>query len=62
MNALYNRARKLTRITGIRHEIDHVIPLNGEKISGLHVPQNLQILTQAENVAKSNMYAELSGD
>lgn len=62
MNEIYKEARKLTRKTGIRHEVDHIIPINGENVSGLHVPSNLQILTQAENVSKSNIYAELLGD
>lgn len=62
MNAVYEQARKLTRETGVRHEVDHIYPLNGKTVCGLHVPSNLQILTQAENVAKSNRYAELYGD
>lgn len=62
MNAIYRRAQELTRSTGVRHEVDHKIPLNGKTVTGLHVPANLQILTQAQNVSKSNKYAELSGD
>ena len=62
MNGIYEKARRLSQKTGIRHEVDHICPINGERVSGLHVPWNLQILTQAENVAKSNRYAELLGD
>jgi len=62
MNALYYRARELTKTTGIRYEVDHVVPIAGSNVAGLHVPWNLQILTQAQNVSKSNRYADLSGD
>ena len=40
-----------------KHEVDHVIPLQGRKVSGLHVENNFQILTQRENAAKHNRYA-----
>lgn len=62
MNKIYEQAKMLTITTGIKHQVDHIIPINGERVSGLHVLSNLQILTQAENVSKSNIYAELLGD
>ena len=62
MNRFYERAKLKTKRTGIRHDVDHIIPIAGETVSGLHVPWNLQILTQRQNVRKSNRYAELSGD
>ena len=62
MNAVYHKARAMTRESGIRHEVDHILPINGKTVSGLHVPLNLQILTQSANVSKSNRYAELMGD
>lgn len=36
--------------------VDHIIPLNGEKVSGLHVHNNLQYLTNSENGRKGNSY------
>lgn len=62
MDEVYFEAKRLTKATGVKHEVDHRIPLNGKFVSGLHVPGNLQILTKSENSAKSNRYAEPLGD
>jgi len=37
-------------------EVDHIIPLQGENISGLHVPWNIQYLTREQNAFKSNKF------
>jgi excisionase family DNA binding protein len=54
--AIYREAHRLTRETGIVHHVDHEIPLQGELVSGLHVENNLQILTGSENVRKHNRF------
>ena len=55
--AIREEARILTLETGTPHEVDHIIPLQGKLVSGLHWHGNMQILTRAENRTKSNKFS-----
>ena len=54
IKALYEQANFMSRVCGEKFHIDHIIPLQGKTVSGLHCPANLQIITAKENVKKSN--------
>ena len=54
VNEIYANARALTRRTGVRHHVDHILPIKHPLVSGLHVPENLQILTARDNSRKRN--------
>ena len=41
------------------YEVDHIIPINGKNVSGLHVPENLQYLTPEQNRQKGNLFIEV---
>ena len=51
---IYSTCTKLTKATGIKHHVDHIYPLTSDWLCGLHVENNLQILTKTENISKGN--------
>lgn len=52
--AVYVEAKAMTEMLGEPWHVDHIFPLCGRQVSGLHVHQNLQILPGSENARKSN--------
>lgn len=50
--AIYRECRERSKTTGVPHHVDHIFPLRGGLVCGLHVENNLTIVPAADNLKK----------
>lgn len=56
INCLYSLAQMRSKYSGEDYHVDHIIPLRGKTVSGLHVYDNLRVIPAIVNLSKGNKY------
>lgn len=54
IETFYKTSIEISKNTQIPHQVDHIIPLQGKNVCGLHVPWNLQVISKLDNIKKGN--------
>ena len=61
INEVYTSAKLKTKSTGVQHHVDHIVPLRGRNVSGLHIWWNMQVVPADVNLSKSNKLEAVRG-
>lgn len=58
IKAIYRQSAWASKMSGVKHHVDHYYPLKNDLVCGLHVENNLRIISAFDNLSKGNKLPE----